>query len=74
MIQDDFMLCYLNAFGLCFIIFVLFLKLWPADLEARERQAEAEAQKTEEFKITRTLEEEVRMSLGKKWRFLCFSL
>ncbi|XP_053488693.1 dnaJ homolog subfamily C member 17 isoform X2 [Ictalurus furcatus] len=29
------------------------------DLEARERQAEAEAQKREEFKITRTLEEEI---------------
>ncbi|KAG7328121.1 hypothetical protein KOW79_008065 [Hemibagrus wyckioides] len=29
------------------------------DLEARERQAEAETQKTEEFKITRTLEEEI---------------
>ncbi|KAI5624992.1 dnaJ-like subfamily C member 17 [Silurus asotus] len=29
------------------------------DLEARERQAEADAQKTEEFKITRTLEEEI---------------
>ncbi|KAM9467067.1 dnaJ homolog subfamily C member 17 isoform 1-T1 [Clarias gariepinus] len=29
------------------------------DLEARERQAEAESQKTEELKITRTLEEEI---------------
>ncbi|XP_060736253.1 dnaJ homolog subfamily C member 17 [Tachysurus vachellii] len=29
------------------------------DLEARERQAEAEVQKTEEFKNTRTLEEEI---------------
>lgn len=40
---------------------VYFFVRWPADLEVRERQAEAEAQKTEEFKITRTLEEEVRI-------------
>lgn len=39
---------------------VYFFVKWAADLEARERQAEAEAQKKEEFKITRTLEEEVR--------------
>lgn len=46
----------LKSSGVFFVYFVY----WPADLEARERQAEAEAQKREEFNITRTLEEEVR--------------
>lgn len=67
--------CIWVMFNCLVFCFFFFLVHWLADLEARERQAEAEVQKTEEFKITRTLKEEVRTeSWNRTWHFQCYNL